>query len=85
MTPRKRSLTAWLRIVHRWISMGFIALAAYLILQTVLTGVSDPTVSTVAIVLLVLLIVTGTWMAVHHYIVKLRRRGSARPRPVAGV
>lgn len=83
MTPRKRSFIAWLRIVHRWISMGFVALAAYLILQTVLTGVSDLTVGTVAIVLLVLLIVTGAGMAVHHYVVRLRHRGRARPRPVA--
>ncbi len=73
MTDRKRPFSAWLRTVHRWISMAFVVTAAVLIVQSAITGLTDLTLSTVAIVLLVLLILTGAWMAVHHYVVRLRR------------
>lgn len=71
---RKRSLSAWIRLVHRWISLVFVATAAVLILQTSFTGSSDGSLGLIALVLLLALALTGSWTAVEHYLVKLRHR-----------
>lgn len=78
---RTRPLTAWVRILHRWISMVFVVVAAALIVQGAVgvdTGTSP--LGLVALALLVLMAISGVWVAVHHYTVKLRapRRGRAR-------
>ncbi|MET0736022.1 MAG: hypothetical protein ABWY55_10340 [Microbacterium sp.] len=78
MARRKRSFSAWIRIIHRWISMAFVVAAALLILPVLPQGPAFLAFSGVAIVLLVLLILTGLWMAVTHYTVKFRT-GARRP------
>jgi|GEM_PF-3542135 len=78
---RRRPLIAWIRILHRWISMLFTVLAASL-LTPALFGVdttSNP-LGLVALLLLVLLVVTGVWTAAHHYAVKFRAPRRARAR-----
>lgn len=77
---RRRPLVFWIRTVHRWISLTFVALAAVLIfgLAPLGTPLGDG-LSALAIVLLVLLIVSGLWVATHHYAVKLRRRRATVP------
>lgn len=80
MAHQRRSATRWIRIIHRWISMTFVVVAASLILPVIPAGPVYDAVSTVAIALLLALLVTGIWMAVHHYVVKARaprRTGSA--------
>jgi hypothetical protein len=79
MGRRTRSLNRWIRMLHRWISMTFVALAAVLIIQVVPQGPVFNTVSVVAILFLVLLALTGGWMAVHHYLVRLRHPRVRRP------
>ncbi|MBS1905662.1 MAG: hypothetical protein JST33_03640 [Actinobacteria bacterium] len=84
---RKRSLTAWVRILHRWISMLFVVVAAALIVPGAF-GVDTTTspLGLVALLMLVLLAVSGVWTAVHHYAVKLRhpRRRSGVPAAPVG-
>lgn len=77
---RTRPFSAWVRIVHRWISMAFVIAAALVIVPVLPQGAVWDTVSFVAIALLVLLLVSGIWMAVHHYIARSRAasRRSAR-------
>ena len=81
MGRRTHSLNRWIRILHRWISMTFVVVATLLIIQVVPPGAAFNAVSVIAILLLVLLIITGLWMAVHHYSVRFRRprvRSTAR-------
>ncbi|MGB4136263.1 MAG: hypothetical protein WA971_06855 [Microbacterium sp.] len=82
---RKRSATAWVRILHRWISMAFVIVAGTLIVQGVV-GVDTTTspFGLLALAMLVLLAVSGAWTAVHHYAVKLRHGGRRRV-PVQGI
>ncbi len=75
MSPRKRPFIAKLRTFHRWTSMIFVVFAAILILPVIPAGAAFNIVSVVAIVLLVTLLMTGIWMAVHHYVVVGRARG----------
>ena len=73
MGRTSRSLNRWIRMLHRWISMTFVVLAAVLIIQVVPQGPAFNTVAVVAILCLVLLVLSGGWMAVHHYLVRFRR------------
>ena len=82
MPRRKRSFTAWLRIVHRWISMTFIVVAAVAILQLAPAGPITDVVVAVALVLLIALALSGIWMAAQHYIVKFRYARRPQPAPV---
>jgi hypothetical protein len=66
-------------MLHRWISMTFVVLAAVLIIQVVPQGPAFNTVSVIAILFLVLLVLTGGWMAVHHYLVRFRHPRVRRP------
>lgn len=72
---RTHSLIFWVRAVHRWISMGFVVVAAVLLLGVAPLGtpVGDA-ISFVAISLLLLLVISGAWMAVHHYTAGARAR-----------
>ena len=77
---RRGSVSRGIRVAHRWISMAFTVLAAVLILPVLPQGALFSTVSAVALVLLVLMLLTGVWMAVRHYVMKLRRpRRSTAP------
>ena len=70
---RKRSQTAWVRILHRWISMVFVVVAGTLIVQTAIgVDTAQNPFGLVALALLVLMAVSGAWVAVHHYAVRLR-------------
>ncbi|WP_404433630.1 hypothetical protein LG299_03725 [Microbacterium lacus] len=85
MARQRRSATRWIRIIHRWISMTFVVVAAFLILPVIPPGPAYDAVSTVAIVLLLGLLVTGIWMSIHHYVVKSRapRRARSAAQPAA--
>ena len=72
MSPRKRSVSAWVRILHRWISLAFVVAAALVIIPVIPQGAVWNTISTIAILLLILLLLTGIWTAVHHYVVRIR-------------
>lgn len=74
----KKSVIFWVRSVHRWISLAFVAVAAVLIIGSALLGeAATAALPPVAIVLLVGLIMSGAWMAIHHYRIAWRRRGAA--------
>ena len=85
--PRRRPLIFWVRTVHRWTALFFVALAAVLIVGVAPLGTpAGDGLSTIAIVALLLLIVTGLWVAIHHYTVQytaaaVRRRRSTTAAP----
>ncbi|WP_448003245.1 hypothetical protein [Agromyces bauzanensis] len=83
MAHRSRSFSAWLRIVHRWVAMTFVVAAALVILQVVPAGPAVDLITTAAVVLLIALILTGIWMAAHHYLIKLRYRRRPARAPVS--
>ena len=72
MSPRKRSVSAWVRILHRWISLAFVVAAALVIIPVIPQGAVWNTISAIAILLLILLLLTGIWTAAHHYVVRFR-------------
>ncbi len=83
MGRKSRAFNRWIRIVHRWISMLFVVLAAILIIQIAPPGPATDALAVAAIIVLVLLLASGVWMAVHHYLARFRR-GPVRSRS-AGV
>lgn len=78
MSPRTRPVIARVRTVHRWISMTFVVVAMTLILPVLPAGPVFSAASAVAIALLLGLLVTGIWIAVHHYTVKHRSATRSR-------
>ncbi len=76
MTNRKRPVTQRIRTLHRWISLVFIAIAAALIVDVLLHETASEALSFAALAGLVLLLLSGGWLALHHY----RTAGRARRR-----
>lgn len=76
---RTRPIIGWVRSIHRWISLAFVASAALTLTALPPGTPAGDVVSTIAIALLLLLLVSGLWVAVHHYVVRARR-----PRRVRG-
>jgi len=72
---RTRPLIAVIRTIHRWTSMTFVVIGTITILPVLPEGPVRDTVTLLAIAVLVLLLITGLWIAVRHYALKLRRRG----------
>ena len=81
---RRRPLMFWVRSIHRWISLAFVTLAAILLIGVAPLGTPlGDGLSALAIVALVLLMITGLWVAIHHYTVGFRRRRGSRGGSVA--
>ncbi|PZU47904.1 MAG: hypothetical protein DI566_04920 [Microbacterium sp.] len=75
---RTRPVIAWVRRIHRWISLAFTAVAAVVIFGGAPAGTPfGDTLAGIAIALLLLLLISGLWMAIHHYTVAVRRRRRA--------
>ncbi len=67
MSNRKRPLTQRIRTLHRWISLFFTVIAVGLIVDTLINETASDALSLAALVSLVLLLLTGGWLVVHHY------------------
>lgn len=77
MNHRKRPATQRIRTLHRWISLGFIAVAIGLVIDTLVHETPSSELSLMALISLVLLLLTGGWLALHHY-TATRRAGRRR-------
>ncbi|HMQ66107.1 MAG TPA: hypothetical protein PJ992_07435 [Arachnia sp.] len=72
MATRKRPVIAWVRILHRWISIAFLVIVVVVLVQTAAGGQADPVSGAIALSLLTLLAISGAWTAVYHYAVKAK-------------
>lgn len=69
--PKRRGLGGWLRWLHRWVSMAFLAMVA-LNLAFLFAGRQSVAVGIATLFPLVFLMASGLWMFVAPYV---RRRG----------
>lgn len=71
---RSRPVIAVVRTVHRWTSLTFVVIGTITILPVLPEGPVRDAVTLLAIIVLILLVGTGLWIAVRHFATKLRRR-----------
>lgn len=78
MNSRKRPVIHRIRTLHRWLSLVFIAIATALIVDVLMHETASDALSFAALVGLVLLLLSGGWLALHHYRTagRARRRGA---------
>ena len=67
MAGRKRPVTHWIRIIHRWFSVGFVLVVVGLLVDVFTGGSMTEPLSLVALTMLVLLLLSGGWLLVRHY------------------
>lgn len=82
MNGRKSTVAAWVRTVHRWVSLGFIATVLAVLVDLLVGGSMQEPLSVVAVSGIALLLLTGGWMVTHHH---TRRWRSRRRRSMAAV
>ncbi|MGC4013770.1 MAG: hypothetical protein QM755_04520 [Luteolibacter sp.] len=80
---RKRSVVFWIRTIHRWVSMAFVVLAVVVIFFAPVGTPAGDVLGVVAIALLLALIITAGWVAIHHYSVRFRRGRAPRRADIA--
>ncbi len=80
MSNRKRPVIQRIKTLHRWISLFFTVIAVELVVDTAINGTASDSLSLAALVSLVLLLLTGIWLIVHHYTStsRAKRRRAAR-------
>ncbi len=81
MSCGRGSVVRWVRTIHRWLSLAF-TVVAIVALVGPMAGLPESAtgpIATAAVVLIVLLLASGLWVAIHHYTLKFRRNRAVGP------